>query len=229
MDKSRDGYRNDRNVPDKPDKPKQSENPRNNEENQNKEPPQQESGTKPSEPISLLVLTRGGMGFRGGPYFEPRFNGELLIGDAMDKGIWEVYLFGGFSHLTANPSHEVYKSIKHDSFTLNAGIEGRFYPLPKQTFMSPYLMGRIGGMILFWAFQNPLKAGSETISSDSLGGLLLGAGLGLDIIHNKGFKLGVIVIPEVLLFGEETSQGFTNDYFKSQGVIRWAVEGGVRF
>jgi len=229
MDKSRDDYEDERRVPDEPDDPWENEDPGDDEETP---PPPDEAD--PSEAVSddsvsLIVLGRGGMGFRGGPYFFPRGGGELLIGDVLGKGHWEVYLFGGFNHLIVRSTHEVSDSIESDVFVLDAGIEGRFYPLPDLTFFSPWVSGRMGGMILFWQFKNSLTAGSDTIGSDSLGGLLLGLGAGVDFIHGDSFRLGFSMTPEVWLFGDETSQGFTNDYFDAQGVIRWALEGGLRF
>ena len=224
MDRSRDGYEDERTVPDEEDDPL-DEDDSGDKEDQGEAANEEGSPSSPADPVSLIVLVRGGTGFRGGPYFIPRFNGELMIGETLGRGHWEVFLFGGFSHLEANPSHDIYDSIKKDVFVLDAGIEGRFYPLPDLTFLSPYLMGRIGGMILFWQFENDLTAGSDTISSNSLGGLFIGTGIGVDFMHSEVFRLGFSVIPDVYLFGEETSQGFSNDYFGSQGVIRWALEG----
>jgi len=230
MDKSRDDYEEERRVPDDEDDDwfDDEEEPESGESG-NGDSPSDDFSPSPAGSQTMMVLVRGGSGFRGGPYFFPRFNGELLIGDSLGLKYWEIYLFGGFNHLTTNPSHMIYKSIKSDTYTLNAGLEGRFYPLPELPFFSPYVMGRIGGVILFWQFENPLTAGFDTISTDSLGGLLLGVGAGVDFIHTQDFKLGLSVIPETYLFGEETSQGFANDIFSTQGIVRWALEGGIRF
>ena len=82
---------------------------------------------------------------------------------------------------------------------------------------------------MFWEFRNALEAGGETIESDMLGGMMIGVGAGVDLIRTDSFKLGISIIPELSLYGEETGQGFTNDFFDRQGITRICTEGGFRF
>ncbi len=78
---------------------------------------------------------------------------------------------------------------------------------------------------------NPLdpEDGSDVITSDYIGGLLLGVGVGVDFFQGKIFSLGAQLIPELYLFGAETSEGFNNDFFDSYGTIRLTVEAGFNF
>ncbi|MDA3958190.1 hypothetical protein [Oceanispirochaeta sp.] len=231
MDKSRDENEGDREVPDEDDSSWWTEDDEDPDEDESEDQDDlydtEDATRSPSEPMTLNVLLRGGRSLRARPYFSSDFNGEILIGDRINH--WEVYLFGGFDNLNLYSTHALSESIKDNSFALYAGLEGRYYMFPDLQIFSPFALARIGGLYLFWEFQNALTSGDDTIKSDILGGLLLGAGLGVDLYHGEAFRVGVTMIPEVYLFGEETSQGFTNDYFSSQGFIRWGLEAGARF
>ena len=232
MDKSRDDYEEEREVPDEDDTfwlkdDSQDEKDEKETQEETGEEAVELSGSLLLETTPLMVWVRGGKGFFGTPYFQPGLNGEILLGEKFNR--WEIYLFAGFDHLTTTPSHSLSLSIEEDAYSVNAGLEGRFYFLPEQNVFSPYLLTRMGGAYLFWTFQNPLIAGNDTISSDILSGFLLGIGAGVDLYHGENFKLGMNIIPEACFYGEETSRGFTNDYFDAQGIIRWALEAGYNF
>lgn len=225
MDKSRDDYEDERDVPDE-------EIPDYDNEDQNDEDDYYDDSNDYSPagntgPSSLQLLLRGGKSPVGGPYFSDSLNGEILVGDASDH--WGVYLTAGFNVLKLNPDHNVSDSIEDKPLALNAAVEGRYYLIKDMKFFSPYILGRIGGFIFFWEFKNPLVSGSDTIYNDSLGGFLLGGGAGVDLYRGDIFSISASVIPEWYVFGEQTSQGFTNDYFGSQGFVRWGVESGIRF
>ena len=228
MDKSRDDYEEEREVPNE-EIPQAEEEDDYIEEEQD-EPYDEADSYIPAQnqtSNSLQLLIRGGGSFLGGPYFLSSGNGEVLVGDSFDH--WAVYLSAGFNVLQVNENHQVSASIKESPLALNAALEGRYYFFKELDIFSPYLLARLGGFILFWEFENPLTSGDETISSDSLGGLILGSGVGIDFYRGDSFSLGAVVMPEWFLFGDQTSQGFTNDFFSSQGIIRWAVEAGYRF
>ena len=235
FDKSRDGYEDEREVPDE-EREEEEEDPWWT-DSKEEDSPGSESlapAAASSGPVSLTLIVRGGSGFYGGPYFDPTPFGEILLGDRM--GRWEFYGFAGFQALKVQPgypsdapSDEKLNQSIEDPLILDAGVEVRAYLFEKMEFMSPYLLARVGGVYLFWTLKNPIVSGDNTISTDTLGGLLLGCGAGVDLVRTESFKLGVLVMPEVYFLGEVTSKGFTNDYFDSQGVVKWAVEGGYRF
>jgi hypothetical protein len=225
MDKSRDDYEDEREVPDEPD-PWEIE-----EEPDNRAPDDQDPQTRDfgsGGPSSLMFIVRGGYEFGGEPFFDEGFDGELLVGDRVGQKA-EVYLYAGFNSLETRDSHSVSESIKGDVLTLGVGMEGRFYPLSGMPYFSPYLLGRFGGFIMFWEFKNALQSGNEIIDSDMLGGIMVGVGAGVDIIRSESFKLGIAIIPELSLYGEETGEGFTNDFFDQQGITRICAEAGFSF
>jgi hypothetical protein len=231
MDKARDDYEGEREVPDEEkDDPPPYEKDRDDENDYDSNNDYRDSYSSDSTADPLgdpRMLLRGGQGFVNDPYFNSLFDGEILLG-AGDEFV-EIYVLAGLKTLTVQEDHSISLSIKPESFMLHAGIEGRFYPLPSFSFMSPYLMARLGGFFYFWTFLNPLTSGSDTISSDTVGGAFAGVGAGIDLLHTEYFRLGGQVIPEVYLFGEETSQGFQNDYFSAQGTVKWSVEAGWQF
>ncbi len=224
MDKSRDDYEEERDVPDNPDPWWEREE---EEERQRSNSPQT-SNFGSGGFSSLMVLVRGGYEFAGDPFFDTGYDGEILVGDRVGRR-GEVYLYAGFNNLETNPSHSVSESIKGDVLNLGVGVEGRFYPLSGMSYFSPYILGRMGGFIMFWEFKNALDAGGYEIDSDMLGGMMIGVGAGIDLIRTDSFKLGIAIIPELSLYGEETGQGFTNDYFDSQGITRITAEAGFSF
>jgi hypothetical protein len=226
MDKSRDDYEEEREVPDE-EIPQAEEEDEYEEDDEEYEEADSYASSQNQTPSSIQLLIRGGDSFLGGPYFLGSGNGEILVGSTFDH--WAVYLSAGFNILRVNQNHQVSESIKDNPLALNAALEGRYYFFKELKVFSPYLLARIGGFIMFWEFENPLTAGDETIESDSLGGMILGSGLGIDFYRGDSFNIGAVVMPEWYIFGDQTSQGFTNDFFSSQGVTRWAVEAGYRF
>lgn len=228
MDKSRDGYEGEREVPDDeyPEPEEDEQEPEQREEDEEAHTDYDSYGGD-SGPSTLLVMVRGGQSFLADPYFSRARGGEIMVGDS--GGRWGVFLTGGFNILKTDPEHSVSESIEGNPLEFNAAVEGRFYPFKDLAYFSPYLLGRVGGFIMFWEFRNPLTSGDDTIHSDSLGGLILGTGAGMDLIRGERFRLGAAVIPEWYIYGDQTSQGFTNDFFGSQGLIRWTAEAGYRF
>ena len=81
---------------------------------------------------------------------------------------------------------------------------------------------------MYWSFKNPLEAGGDVITSDSVGGMMLALGAGIQFINTGTFRAGVSCIPETHFFYSETQQGFQNDVFDLYGNIRWAVEAGLK-
>jgi hypothetical protein len=222
MEKTKDDSEEDREVPSEIKDDRDSDQEHEERRNQGDEDINYE-GLDASE---LMFSIRGGTNFYSDPYFDSDMEGEVLLGVPAGEGSFRFYLFGGVKILQAQSDDPIALSIKKDAIQLNGGVEFRYYPLPELPVFSPYLIGRCGGFFLFWNYKNDLIWGDDTISSDIIGGVLLGTGIGVDLIHLKAFSLGAQLIPEVYLFGEETSEGFTNDYFDSYGTIRFTVEAG---
>jgi hypothetical protein len=176
----------------------------------------------PSGPVYLGG--RGGNAWHSEPYFDSLYDAEILLGYGEEHVA--VMLYGGLKAVKAKKNSELRESIEEGVLFLRAGVEARYYPMYWWQVFSPYVLAQLGGVYMYWSFQNPLDAGSETITSDSVGGLAAAVGAGVDLIHLEGFHLGVACIPEAYLFTSETQKGFENDVFDSYGTVRWTVEMG---
>jgi hypothetical protein len=176
----------------------------------------------------LTFGVRGGPALADGSDILTTSDGDIFVGaSAGDR--WFLDLFAGFKVASPEDGSKLDASVRDPIVFLKAGVEGRFSPFPKATFLSPYLLGGIGGYIMVWSFENPLESGGETIEDDSLGGLLLSAGIGIDLVRLKRFRAGIGVIGDSYLFGEVTSRGFTNDVFGYYNSARFVGEVAFRF
>jgi hypothetical protein len=225
MEKARDDYPDEREVPSEPkDDPWGSEDEDRHEQDRDEETDEYIYAASESP---MYVGSRGGNALYSNPYFDSLFDAELIFGTGADKG--ELLFFGGIKAVTAREDSDIKESIDDGVLFLRGGVEGRFYPLPEWTVFSPYLLAQAGGLYMYWSFKNPLEAGSETITSDSVGGMFLAAGAGVNLVNTEGFRLGAAWIPEIYLFYSETQEGFTNDVFDSYSTVRWCVEMGLIF
>lgn len=226
MDKSRDDYEDEREVPNErePDDWWDDDDSNRRRDEPGDDPPP--SSLAPGSGPSLMYLAgRGGNAWHSSPYFDSLFDAEMLLGYREDAV--EILLFGGMKAVEAKKSSEIYESVDEGVLFLRAGVELRYSPFPDLPFFSPYVLGQVGGSYMYWSFKNPLDAGSEVIWNDSVGGMILGVGAGLNLVNYAPFRLGIACIPETHLFGSETQEGFQNDVFDYYGTVRWAIEAGL--
>jgi hypothetical protein len=226
MEIARDDSNEKREVPDTPDPWDEQEEDQDDQESHVPSETSQNYKTAEDEPLTYMIRMGGSTG--GTPYFNDQRGLELVLGMDGQENL-SLAFFAGLHILYTNPSHEVYQSIEKEVLLLNVGGELRYYFFPGLTVFSPYLGARAGGIYMSWSFQNPLTAGADTIYSDAVGGLSLGVTTGIDFLRLDHFRLGAQLNPEIYIFSGETSEGFNNDYFGAQGVIRVGLEGGFRF
>lgn len=230
MDKARDDYEEERSVPDE-DKPfwpeEDEEDYPHKRYGETEEPEAGEPYADISFDEDLSLSLRLGQSWADGPYFLSRGQIEFLAG--FQEGEVSLHGFLGLTLFDTRKSHALYESIKDESVLAYAGMEMRYYPWPDWLVFSPYALGRLGGFYYSWEFRNPLMAGDDVIRGDTVGGILAALGLGIDLIRWGPLRLGGQVIPEIYLFGPETAEGFTNDYFSAQGSLKWSLEGGLTF
>jgi len=229
MEKARDDYPEEREVPSEPKGDPwdtENENDRGSGKNDSPEEYEESEGTiHAASPEPTYLGVRGGNAFYSYPYFDSLFDAEVLLGTGAARG--EMLFFGGIKAVTAREDSEIKESIDDGVLFLRAGVEGRYYPLPDRPVLSPYLLAQAGGLYMYWSFRNPLDAGGETIISDSVAGIFLAAGGGVNLINTELFRLGFAWIPEIYLFYSETKKGFTNDVFDSYSAVRWSLEMGL--
>jgi len=136
-----------------------------------------------------------------------------------------VELAAGFSLAPVQETSLLSESLESGVYLLQIGLGYKFYTTPKHTFMGFYLCAGLGYAYMRWSYKNPFEAmaydvygdelGMETISSDGVSGFELFGGLGLNVVQTEGFQLGAEVLPGLIAWGGETSEGFDNDVFDS--------------
>ena len=223
MEKARDDYPEEREVPSE-----RKDDPWGSDDDPWQEPAEDEESDERvyvSSPNPMYLGARGGNAVYSYPYFDSLFDAEILFGSGVDRG--ELLFFGGIKAVTAREDSAIRESVDEGVIFLRGGAEVRFYPLASWPVFSPYLLAQAGGLYMYWSFRNPLDAGSETITGDSVGGLFLAVGAGVNLINTKRIRLGTAWIPEVYLFYSETKEGFRNDVFDSYSTVRWSVEMGL--
>ncbi|QEN04059.1 hypothetical protein EW093_04860 [Thiospirochaeta perfilievii] len=136
----------------------------------------------PVDPEPFFIIFREGSSVLNGPYFDQSIGGELLFGGSEEE--YNLFFYVGLDMLDPDMTNDILEGVNKDSlFMFTGGIELRYYPMNNLKFLSPYILGRLGGALLSFEFKNSLFDGTESIHSDSLGGFTLDAGLGVDIIH----------------------------------------------
>jgi hypothetical protein len=134
-----------------------------------------------------------------------------------------VELIAGFSWAPVQETSLLNESLDGGVYLLQLGLGYKYYTTPPHTFMGFYLCGGLGYTYMRWSYKNPFEAmaydeygdalGMETISSDGLSGFEIYVGLGLNVVQTDGFQLGGEVLPGLIAWGGETSEGFDNDVF----------------
>jgi hypothetical protein len=178
-----------------------------------------------AEPFDSSLLfwgTRAGSTFSYSGDMGKDFDLDLVGGLALPN--WEGLLYAGFKTVQPVAGSALDESVSGSLLFLRLGGELRYVPFDNREYFSPYLGAGVGGFIMGWEFQNALVGGSGKIYSDSLNGAVLSAAAGVYLVRNAHISLGVSVIPEVYLFGDLTSQGFSNDYFKPYSTIKFMGE-----
>jgi hypothetical protein len=154
--------------------------------------------------------------FYGLNHFNLAFGGFLT-----EKNYLE--LSAGFSLAPVQETSLLNESLESGVYLLQIGLGYKYYTTPKHTFMGFYLCAGLGYAYMRWSYKNPFQAmaydeygdelGMETISSDGVSGFELYTGLGLNVVQTEGFQLGAEVLPGLIAWGGETSEGFDNDVF----------------
>lgn len=108
--------------------------------------------------------------------------------------------------------------------TFDIGLKGRKYLTPDYTLFGGYLQYGFGLKYLMWNYDHPLHitdydtegnlVDSETVSCDGLWGIDLHGGLGADILKTDKALVSSDLILGLTIWGPETTEGFSNDYFK---------------
>lgn len=181
-------------------------------------PPSEVEPEEPAEPASIdPVDAETAFGIRYG--VSPFVSGDadriddvsMLFGFA--AGDTELFALLSAKLLEPASGSDLYLSTADNLTMFSIGGEFRRLPFPDRVFLSPWLGFGAEAFIMGWEFRNPLVAGSDTITSDMLGGFLLYPSLGAYLIRNSHASVSVFVLPAVSFFREVTAEGFNNDVF----------------
>lgn len=122
--------------------------------------------------------------------------------------------FAGFGIAPIQKTSDLDKSLKDGVFILNAGFNYKRFMTPRYTFLGQYFSFGIAINYMFWSYKNAIiTQGGEEIGSDSIGGLELFTGLGVHLIQTRYFQIGGEMLPGVILWSDDTEEGFENDVF----------------
>ena len=140
---------------------------------------------------------------------------------AAQRHYFEVY--AGISWAPVQETSMLSESLDGGVTLLQIGAGYKFYATPRHTFLGLYLCAGLGYAYMRWSYKNPFEAmaydengnelGMDTISGDGLSGFEMFAGLGVNLVQSKNFQLGAEVLPGLITWGGETSEGFNNDVF----------------
>lgn len=177
---------------------------------------------------NIVFGVRGGGELYSDTSIKTYFDADIFIGASISRCV-EVDLFAGLKGAYPEKNSSLDASVKDPIVFLKAGLESRYVPFPDLAFFCPYVSAGIGIHSMFWSFENALTAGSETIASDSLAGIILTSGIGIYPVNSHKFRVGISINPELYVFGAVTNQGFNNDYFNGFGSIRVSAETTVKY
>lgn len=229
MDKSRDDHEGSRRVPDRPRDPYPRDPfPRDTYPDRRDRPDgRQTSGTDDDgdtsgaiEPINgeIFFGLRGGSSLAHTEDLERDADADLILGLGTER--FDALLYAGFKAAEPIAGSDLDASIDGGLLFLRAGLEGRYLLFPETAFLSPYLGAGIGAFIMGWTFTNPLAAGTDLITGDSLSGCILSLSAGAYLARNDRVSLGVSIVPEVYLYDYVTAEGFDNDYFLPYSTVK---------
>jgi hypothetical protein len=174
----------------------------------------------------------GGTGLLREENFYGLYHLNLAIGAFFAERHY-IELLVGIDSAPVQESSLLSESLDDGVVLLHLDLGYKYYTTSKHTFMGLYLCGGLGYVYMIWSYKNPFEAiaydeygdelGLEMISSDGMSGFELYAGLGLNIIQTEAFQLGGEILPGLILWSGETSEGFDNDVFDNFYYIKLSV------
>ena len=173
-------------------------------------------------PKSFWFSLAGGTGLLKEDVFFGLNHGNLALGAFFEERQYFEFT-AGISWAPVQETNRLSESIDDGVILLQIGLGYKYYLTPRHTFMGLSFSAGLGYTYMRWSYKNPFEAmaydeygyalGMETISSDGLSGFEIYAGVGLNIVQTETVQLGLEVLPGLIAWGGETSEGFDNDVF----------------
>ncbi|MBN2103412.1 hypothetical protein JW835_05150 [bacterium] len=154
----------------------------------------------------------GGSGLLSGSDFYGYNHFNIAYGEKISRRS-RIQGYAGYMWAPLQTTGHLHHSLKNGVLLLQLGGEYRYYTTPHYTFMGQYFIGGLSFQYMFWSYKNPILFDGETIRSDSMSGLEIYAGAGINLMQTRYFQLGGEILPGVILWDEETREGFENDIF----------------
>jgi hypothetical protein len=195
------------------DSPERNQNPEDNGE------PSLPEGPKPTQfeeehentgmgPFGLSA----GVGLLKSDDFTEMISLDASIGISEKRSRLEFYLGGAWAGV--DHTSELNDSIDNGVSLINVGIDYKRKITAEPKWHSPYFIIGAAYKRMFWQYQNRITTTQgERISSDSLEGVEVYAGLGKNFFQISGNKIGIEVFPSVTCWLPQTTEGFDNDVF----------------
>jgi hypothetical protein len=134
----------------------------------------------------------------------PRFAGESIAGESFDNEV-----------------------------ELALDVSARYYLTPGHTFVGAYPLAGIRFGTLFWDYARPLtvieNGELRTIKADYINYFAFYGGMGVSLVQVRHMQLGTHLTAGVRLYGWDTDEGFSNDFFPATGFGSVTLEAVYRF
>jgi hypothetical protein len=154
----------------------------------------------------------GGVGIISSQDFSEMINLNITLGGYhRDKGGC-IYLGGSWAGVDRTSKMD--NSINDGVFLINLGVDLKNSFFNNSKWHMPYFIYGGAYRHMFWTYENQISTSDGTIiSSDSLSGIELHAGLGKSVLRTKGRRIGIEVVPSIIFWLWRTDNGFANDVF----------------
>ena len=118
-----------------------------------------------------------------------------------------------------NNMYLIFKSLSSAAL-LNLGLRYKYFTTPHHTLFGHYFILGLSYTHLSWSYENSIVVDGDLINNDSLDGIELFGGMGVNLLQTDNLQLGLEAIPSMTLWLAKTSEGFDNDVFDNFYTIK---------
>jgi hypothetical protein len=152
---------------------------------------------------------------------------DLSVGGYLDEH-QRLEGFVGIGYPLIDETADLNSSID-DIWFVNLGGCYKYFTTPRHTFLGHYFIVGLAFTQLYWSYENAIQLDDETIRNDSLQGLELFAGMGLNLAQTERFQLGLEALPSMTLWESQTDKGFDNDVFGNFYTVKVRLTASLLF
>lgn len=173
--------------------------------------------------ISQTVFTlSGGTGDMSSDNLDTLNHFDLSLGfQEKDKHRFDVYL--GYGWITPASSSNLQGAIDGNVHLATVGLRYKGFLTPRHTLLGCHLTAGIAWDWMYWQYENEIELNGQPIDSDYLSGGEIFVGAGLNVVQTRTFQIGVEAVPALIWTPDYTHQGFENDVFDDNLVLKLRV------